>query len=96
MSHIPTLAIEINEQNYPIAVACLPGGFAANHPRKSTYGSILIINELEAVKVKKQGRVPTLAYGNCWMSREQFFERFEVVSESARLIDNEFVEVERI
>lgn len=40
----PTLAIEINQQTYILAVACLPEDFRMIHPPK-TYGNYLILNE---------------------------------------------------
>ena len=42
---IKTMAVEINDNTYPIAVACLPAGFAMLK-KTEVYGSYLVINHL--------------------------------------------------
>jgi hypothetical protein len=43
---IRTLAVEITEDTYPIAVACLPPGFALIK-KKIVLGSYLVVNDLQ-------------------------------------------------
>lgn len=88
--NIITQAIVISENNYNLAVACLPAGFAII-PRHKVYGYLLIINDLVAVgKGKKR---PTLAIDNLWISVADFERRYISFGE---LVDTQFVEVERV
>ena len=86
MKHIKTQAIIIDPSNYSLAVACLPGGFATIPPKK-VFGSVLIINEIAAVKVK--GRyVATLR--NSRMPIEHFAQTY---SHQVGLTPDHFIDI---
>lgn len=88
MKYIQTQAIIIDPSNYSVAVACLPGGFATIPPKK-VFGRVLVINEIDAVKIKGQ-YVATL--GNSPMALELFAQLYEYQS----LSTDHFIDVERI
>lgn len=56
-----TMAVEINENTHPIAVACLPAGFAMLK-KGEVFGTYLIINHLLADWMLEEGT-------NAWISR---------------------------
>ena len=58
---IKTMAVEINEATYPIAVACLPAGFAMLK-KNEVFGSYLVINHLLADYMLEGGT-------NAWITR---------------------------
>lgn len=70
----------INEDTYPIAVACLAAGFATI-PKEKVFGNILVINHLEAVELEGEGERPYLIVTNSWMSEEVFDERYTWIPE---------------
>lgn len=90
MNHIKTMAILITPKTYPIAVACLAGGFATLPP-ESVFNHVLIINNVCAKKIKGRGLVPFLT--NSWTSIDDF--NWEYVTKGS-LTDTKFVKAERI
>jgi hypothetical protein len=52
---IKTLAVKITEETYPIAIACLPPGFASTN-KKCVLGSYLVINDLQFPEISFDGR----------------------------------------
>ena len=93
MNFVPTMALEINEKTYPIAVACLPPVFATI-PFKDVDGHYLVINRLEARRSPKNKTQQTLTVGNSWMRAEQFKKTY--ATDFAMDISFTFVRVERI
>ena len=91
--NIPMMAMQINEVTYPIAVACLPGGFAANYKESETYGCYLVINEMEAVSFQESGVRPILTIGNKWMDEMSFFKQYRFIEEKS--VENQFAEIEK-
>lgn len=89
MKYIQTQAIIIDPSNYSVAVACLPGGFATIPPKK-VFGSVLVINEIDAVKIKGQ-YVATL--GNSYMDLKLFALTY---THPLSLSPDRFIDVERI
>ena len=90
MNHIKTMAILITPKTYPIAVACLAGGFATLPP-ESVFNHVLIINNVRAKKIKGRGLVPFLT--NSWTSIDDFVDRYAV---DGSLTDAAFKEADRI
>lgn len=52
---IKTMAVKITEETYPIAIACLPPGFAQTN-KKCVLGSYLVINDLQFPDISFDGR----------------------------------------
>lgn len=52
---IKTMALKITEETYPIAVACLPDGFALIR-KKFVLGHYLVINDLQFPDYNPEGR----------------------------------------
>lgn len=73
MTKISTLAIEINEETYSIAVACLPPSFALI-PFAQVERDYLVINELR-INYGADGE-ELLTLGNHWMDRELFHKTY--------------------
>ena len=90
MKHIKTMAILITPKTYPIAVACLAGGFAALPP-ESVFNHVLVINDVCAEKIEGRGLVPDLT--NCWMSIDDFVDWYIA---DGSLTDIKFKEADRI
>ena len=65
MHRIKTLACRIDENTYPIAVACLPGGFATI-PFARVNGCYLVLNEITAI-IRGTDTSPTAALTNGWL-----------------------------
>ena len=83
--NIPTLALLITEENYPIAVACLPAGFAAGYSKSSVLeiDNFLVINKLGANEITLpdgEGRL-LLTIENVWLHGKQFYEAYRYVDE---------------
>lgn len=89
MKHIRTMAVEITESNYPVAVACLPATFALI-PVEEVIGNVLVINALEPMT---RSRAMQYGYGtrrmesetsvtlqNLWMPLELFKEEYKYTS----------------
>jgi len=87
---VKTMAVKIDRNTYPIAVACLAGGFAAV-PFHRVKGSYLVINELAGGKVKQRGYRPWL--GNTWQSESSFRKQYRFLQAEEK---GRFSEVEKI
>jgi len=88
-------AILITESTYPIAVACLAGGFSTI-PMDKVLGCVLIINKMCAEQVAND-RSPGVLLGNSWMSRYEFDKRFRLSDEHLVLyLNDRFAEIEAI
>jgi hypothetical protein len=84
------MALQITPETYPIAVACLPGGFATIGPSQ-TYGDWLIINQPEAIYVGGGKNAPTVVgLGNCWCPDNMFNRDYEFVTPPKK---NKFCEI---
>jgi hypothetical protein len=95
MNGIKTMAMEITEETWPIAVACLPAGFA-RIPKDRVLRHILVINEIcVQYKFKKnRSRKPLgLKIDNAYVSKDFFDRNFTM---TGRLKKNQFVPVEQI
>ena len=68
----------ITEDNWPLAVACLPGGFAM-YPMKEVIGSWLVINTPRVKTFKKKGKKSVLVLENVWMTHAEFISRYEII-----------------
>jgi hypothetical protein len=79
---VKTMAVKITPETYPIAVACLAGGFAMI-PLKRVIGAYLVINELQARRLKGE-RSPALVLGNGWMSKETLMRSWFFVGEKQK------------
>ena len=86
---LKTMAVQISENNYDIAAACLPGGFAL-YPLKNVLGCYLVINELDIQHFKKEGNRPYLTVSNSWETAERFHEKYSFM---AKETPDKFVEV---
>ena len=75
---VRTLCTEITERTYPIAVACLPGGFVLRS-QDEVLGRMLVINGLGSRKVKEYGKRPIVVLENTWMETERFNEIYQFV-----------------
>ena len=92
MHRIKTLACLIDENTYPIAVACLPGGFATI-PFARVKGCYLVLNELTAI-TRGTDTSPVAALTNGWLKSYEFKSRWRFLKTNH---DNyPFYEVERI
>lgn len=78
MKFVPTMAIEINQDTYPIAVACLPPVFATLSHQK-VMDHILVINDLGLIYDKTGRRAAGLKIGNAWMKREEFDSSYTTI-----------------
>ena len=92
MHRIKTLACLIDENTYPIAVACLPGGFATI-PFARVNGCYLVLNELTAI-TRDTDTSPVAALTNGWLKSYEFTSRWRVLEKNSDLPP--FYEVERI
>ena len=81
MRYIKTMAVQINETTYSLAVACLPGGFATI-PFSKVVGCFLVINDLEITHEHKNEAHPIAAFGNSWMSEAHFRGKYRPVTSS--------------
>ena len=77
MFDIDTYAAPIGEHNYPLAVACLPGGFAAR-PIGDVVGEWLVINARVPRQFKETGKSSILTIGNYWMTSTEFEEKYKI------------------
>ena len=93
MKHIKTMAVIINEETYPIAVACLAHGFATL-PFRQVVGTILVINEICTKPNKKGNGEPILTLSNSWMETDLFTDTYQPAGQPFNF--NKFVEVEKI
>lgn len=91
MPLVPTMAVQITDATYPVAVACLAGGFAMR-PKYDVLGAYLIINELHAECFKSTGKSPILVLKNSWMDQKLFQEKYRWVLGQQT---DEFAEVTR-
>ena len=92
MHRIKTLACQIDENTYPIAVACLPGGFATI-PFARVDGCYLVLNEMTAI-TRGTDTSPVAALTNCWLNLDEFDSSWRVLETVSALPP--FYEVERI
>ena len=90
MLNISTMAIEINEATYPIAVACLPARFAM-HSERLVFGCLLVINARMVVELDN-GR-QALCFVNAWMTWPEFKENFAIAKADADAVFSSFVPV---
>lgn len=76
---VKTIAFVINEETYPVAVACFGGGFASI-PRKKTFGCVAVLNELEAVVDRRHKYdTPIIKLSNAWLRLKDFNELYKVI-----------------
>ena len=95
MHRIKTLACLIDENTYPIAVACLPGGFATI-PFAKVDGCYLVLNEMTAI-TRGTDTSPVAALTNGWLKPYEFDSRWRVLKKDSDLLPLlPFYEVERI
>ena len=92
MHRIKTLACLIDENTYPIAVACLPGGFATI-PFAKVNGCYLVLNEITAITLGTDTS-PVAALTNCWLKSYEFDSRWRFLTTNRD--KHPFYEVERI
>lgn len=72
-----TMALEITEKTYPIAVACLPDMFLTI-PVNQVYGCFLVINEIGVLKTEETGMpIKHIAISNTWYDKETFLMRYQ-------------------
>lgn len=93
MENIETMAIEINERTYSIAVAILPAAFFTV-PFDLAKGYILVINERDLIEDSYGQSYPT--YVNCWMDRVEFLQSYRVRSELIPYMQDQFVRVTKV
>lgn len=91
MGIIDTMAVKITEETYPIAVACLAGGFA-KFAFSKVEGRYLVINELQ-IKIPKKDDRPILIVGNGWMEEDYFKKNYTFVEKET---PNKFASVRKI
>lgn len=85
------MAVKITEETYPIAIACLPAGFAL-YPLSEVLGCYLIINKLQIKHFGK--KAPSiLQLDNIWL-QERFFRKSWKFKDKERL--DRFSEIEKI
>ena len=75
---IKTLATYITKETYPIAVACLPAGFATI-PVSDVLGKVLVLNEIASERMEGEGCRPFLVIANSWMSEKSFDKLYQFV-----------------
>ena len=92
MHRIKTLACLIDENTYPIAVACLPGGFATI-PFARVNGCYLVLNEVTAI-TRGTDTSPMAALTNSWLESYEFNTRWRFLTTNRD--KHPFYEVERI
>ncbi len=90
---IKTQALQINEETYSIAVACLPGGFVTI-PFDNVKGSWLIVNHPEDTFADGNSESPVMTLGNAWVTEDDFKVLYEVINKkSGRPAENSWVEI---
>ena len=92
MHRVKTLVCLIDENTYPIAVACLPGGFATI-PFARVDGCYLVLNEMTAI-TRGTDTSPVAALTNSWLEPDEIDSRWRVLEKNSALPP--FYEVERI
>lgn len=94
---VKTLAVQINEDTYPIAVACLPGHFVES-AFAEVEGAWLVINDLvSAFGDEGEGSHVRHYLDNRWLPEEEFKTSYEVINRKAGApAKNAFVEVDRL
>lgn len=92
---IKTQAILITEETYPIAVACLPAGFA-EYPFDNVKGCWLVIN-VPGAQDGDEYHSPRVGIYNEWVHPKLFVDRYEVINKKpGRKPETEYwVECER-
>lgn len=93
MENIETLAIEINERTYSIAIAILPPTFYTL-PFAVVSDHILVINERATTEDAYGQTVPTIQ--NYWMTRAEFISSYKVRKELIDHLPERFVRVEKV
>ena len=73
MTKINTLAFIVTDQNYSLALATMPPGFALL-PTNKVFGDIIVLNDVFTPKAKHFGRVA--AYCNARYSQEDFYSTY--------------------
>jgi hypothetical protein len=86
MKHLKTMAMIIDANTYPIAVACLPGPFATL-PFGEVDGHVLVINEFVVAHrpygvryTSLPGRQRDVTLSNSWMSIDVFEKEYVYVN----------------
>ena len=92
MPNLPTMALEINKDTWPIAVACLPPMFATI-PFDKVDGHYLVINEL-GVSHWSNSKERALTVSNNWQKAWMFKKNYEVMD--AGNPAETFVEVQKV
>lgn len=80
---IKTQAILINEETYPIAVACLPAGFAA-YPFANVNGYWLVINvpgSYDRNSFDGDNFSPLVTVHNLWISNKEFTKKYNIINQ---------------
>lgn len=77
---IKTQAISITEETYPIAVACLPAGFA-EIPLGNVVDCFLVINELGTITHNDEYHQSVgTGLNNAWYTQTEFLKKYDVVN----------------
>lgn len=94
---IKTQAILITEETYPIAVACLPAGFAA-YPFANVKGYWLVINvpgTYDRNSFDGDNFSPLVTVHNLWIHPNEFSEKYDVINKKpGRPAEGAWVECE--
>lgn len=89
-----TMAIQINENTYPIAVACLSSSFA-RQPMSTVMNCYLVINELGVKSSLPFTGAKDFTLSNTFYTPDDFNDRYEIVDENS-LVSAAFAEVRHI
>jgi hypothetical protein len=95
------MAVQINEKTWPVAVACLGGGFAAL-PFPQVEGAYVVINtpdqhssRLPYQRVRTSyGSRDGLSLGNIWLLEDDFLAMYEY--DGRKNIESSFVDVKKV
>lgn len=89
MNNIQKMAVKITEEIWPVATACLAGGFV-KIPFERVEGCYLVINETYPERFIEMGLSPIITIQNCWLPAELFHETYTFVEKEE---ENKFVAV---
>jgi len=88
--YIPTQAVQIQENNYSLAVACLNAGIV-NVAKKDLIGSYLVLNDYSEIQGADGKSYVGLT--NFWCSAEDFNQHYRFILGE---IQNQLCDVERV
>lgn len=83
MENIPTMAMKITKNTYPIAVACLPAGFAT-YAFEEIRNCYVVINEPQPQQDIELGGGTLLVIANSWRTERRFQDAYEFVGEEKK------------